>query len=168
MLIRPETAADVAAIHDVNFRAFGRESEARLVASIRASAGFIPDLSLVAVEEANVVGHILFSRIGIRAPHAAVEALALAPLAVRPESQNQGIGSTLTRHGLEACRRLGHRIVVVVGHPNYYPRFGFSSARARGLDAPFRDEAFMVIELTAGALDGVRGTVEYPPAFSTV
>jgi len=94
-------------------------------------------------------------------------ALALATLAVRPELQNQGIGSELVRDGLERCRNLGHRIVVVVGHPKYYPRFGFSPARAQSLEAPFPvpDEAFLVLELVAGALTGVAGMVRYPPPF---
>jgi len=164
--IRPETSADWPAIHDVNTRAFGRESEARLVDTIRASDSFLPELSLVAVEAACIVGHVLFSGIGIRTAERLLPALALAPMAVLPGRQNQGIGSALIRRGLEECRRHGHHIVVVVGHRNYYPRFGFSSARAKGLEAPFPDAVFMVQELTPGALDGVRGTVEYPPAFA--
>jgi putative acetyltransferase len=163
--IRPETSADWPAIYDVNARAFGREGEARLVDAIRASASFLPELSLVAVDAACIVGHVLFSSIHIHTVERLVPVLALAPVAVLPERQNQGIGSALIRHGLEQCRRLGHGIVVVVGHPNYYPRFGFSSARAKGFDAPFPDAAFMVQELVPGALDGVCGTVEYPPAF---
>lgn len=164
--IRPETSTDWSAIHSVNRRAFGRETEARLVDAIRASAHFLPELSLVAVDAACIVGHVLFSGIHIRTVGRIVPALALAPVAVLPERQNQGIGSALIRHGLEQCRRLGHGIVVVVGHPNYYPRFGFSSARAKGLEAAFPDAAFMVQELLPGALDGACGTVEYPPAFA--
>ena len=165
--IRPETAEDYAAIHEVNLLAFGQEVEPQLVDNLRRSPDFIPELSLVAVEAGRVVGHILFSPFVIETKDGAVPALTLAPLAVRPESQNQGIGSELARRGLEECRRLGHRIVVVVGHPNYYPRFGFSPARARGLEAPFPvpDEAFMVLELTPGALDGIAGMVRFPPAF---
>jgi putative acetyltransferase len=168
VIIRAEHAADCEAIRAVNVRAFARENEAQLIALLRASTSFIPELSLVAVDEGRVVGHTLFSRIDIRTPDRAVPALALAPMAVLPEHQHRGIGSTLIRHGLEACRLLGHHIVVVVGHPNYYPRFGFSSARAKGLDAPFPDPVFMVQELTPGALDGVRGAVEYPPPFAAV
>lgn len=166
--IRPETSADWAAIREVNTRAFGRESEACLVDAVRASASFLPELSLVAVDVECIVGHLLFSAIHIRTADRLVPALALAPVAVLPERQNQGIGSALIRHGLEHCWHLGHRIVVVVGHPDYYPRFGFISARAKGLDAPFPDTAFMVQELLPGALDGVHGTVEYPPAFAAV
>ena len=165
IVIRAESAADWRVIREVNVRAFGRDDEARLVEALRASADFAAALSLVAIDDGRVVGHILFSGIHIRTVERLLPALALAPVAVLPERQNQGIGSALIRHGLEECRRLGHRIVVVVGHPNYYPRFGFSSARAKGLDAPFPDAAFMVQELVAGALDGVCGTVEYPSAF---
>jgi len=166
--IRPETAEDHAAIREVNTLAFGREVEARLVENLRRLPDFIPELSLVGIEAGQVVGHILFSPLVIETQEGAVTALALAVLAVRPELQNQGIGSELVRDGLEECRRLGHKTVVVVGHPEYYPRFGFSSARAKGLEAPFPvpDEAFMVLELVPGALDGVGGTVKYPPPFS--
>lgn len=168
LIIRPETQSDREAIRDVNVRAFERENEARLIDLLRASTHFIPELSLVAVDAAHVVGHILFSRIHIQMPERVVPALALAPMAVLPERQNRGVGAGLIRYGLEECRRLGHRIVVVVGHPAYYPRFGFSSARAKGLEAPYPDPVFMAQELVPGGLDGVRGTVEYPPEFAAV
>jgi putative acetyltransferase len=91
-------------------------------------------------------------------------------MAVHPEFQNRGIGSELVRQGLERCRKLGYKVVIVVGHPTYYPRFGFISARAKGLETPFPvpDEAFMVIELTPGALNGISGMIIYPPAFEEV
>lgn len=97
-------------------------------------------------------------------------ALALAPMAVRPEFQRRGIGSALVRAGLDSARSLGHRVVIVLGHPRYYPRFGFRPARPLGIDPPFpcRDEVFMALELVPGALVGVRGTVRYPPAFDGV
>jgi putative acetyltransferase len=165
--IRPEGIQDYPAIQEVNLLAFGREVEARLVETLRQSANFIPELSLVAVKTGRVVGHILFSPIVIETHKGAVPALALATMAVRPELQNQGIGSQLVRQGLYECQRLGHKVVVVVGHPHYYPRFGFSSARAKGLEVPFdvSDEAFMVLELIPGILEGMSGMVKYPPAF---
>jgi putative acetyltransferase len=168
--IRPETPADRAAIRTVNLLAFGRENEARLVERLRASTAFIAELSLVAEENREVIGHILFSSIRIRTPAEAVAALALAPMAVHPGQQRHGIGSTLVRRGLDECRRLGHRIVVVVGHPKYYPRFGFVSARSRGLEAPFPvpDAAFMVLEITPHSLTGGYGVVEYPGPFGEV
>ena len=168
--IRPETQVDHAAIDEVNRVAFGRENEARLVENLRKSPNFIPELSLVAVKDVSVVGHLLFSPIAIQMGNSNLPALALAPVAVRPEHQNEGVGSELVRHGLNQCRDLGNKVIVVVGHPEYYPRFGFSSARAKGLEAPFPvpDEAFMVLELVPGALDGIKGVVNYPPAFDEV
>lgn len=168
LLIRPETKADWPIIRDVHVRAFGRADEARLVEALRAAPDFVTAFSLVAVDDADVVGHILFSRIHIRTPQRAVPAMALAPVAVFLEHQGRGVGSALITHGLQECRRLGEHIVVVVGHPSYYPRFGFTSARAAGLEAPFPDAAFMVQELTPGALLGLRGSVEYPPAFAAL
>ena len=165
--IRPERLEDYEAIDQVNRLAFGQDDEARLVRALREADGFDPTLSLVAVRDDRLVGHILFSPVTIATTGGSVSALALAPMAVHPEVQNQGIGSRLVRDGLEVCRRLDHLIVVVVGHPDYYPRFGFTPARARGLEAPFQvpDEAFRVLELIPGALDGVAGMVHYPPAF---
>ena len=92
------------------------------------------------------------------------------PVGLHPKFQKQGIGSKLIRQGLERCRNLGYKVVIVVGHPNYYPRFGFTSARAKGLETPFLvpDEAFMVIEVAPGALNGISGMVIYPPAFEGV
>jgi putative acetyltransferase len=168
MVIRAEITADWPAIYDVNARAFGRDNEARLVEALRASDAFIAELSLVAVDNGRVVGHILFSPIHIRTADREVPALALAPMAVLPEQQRRGVGAALIRHGLQECRQRGHQIVVVVGHPNYYPRFGFSTARARGLEAPYPDAAFMVQELTPSALACVGGRVEYPPEFAAV
>jgi putative acetyltransferase len=165
--VRAETAADYPQTFEVNALAFGREEEGRLVESVRESEDHFPELSIVAVMGEKIVGHILFSLISIVTDSGAVPALSLAPMAVRPEHQNQGIGSKLVRQGLRECERLGHGIVIVVGHPKYYPRFGFLPARERGLEAPFPvpDEAFMALELFPGALDGIRGMVEYPPAF---
>lgn len=122
-------------------------------------------LSLVAEREGAVTGHALFSRMWIRTAAGRVDAVALAPVAVAPASQRQGIGSRLVQSGLASLRERGERIVIVVGHPAYYPRFGFSHALAAALSSPFPAEAFMALELAAGALDGVSGSVEYPQAF---
>jgi len=169
-LIRPEETRDHDAISRVHRAAFGQESEVKLIIELRKSKDFSPELSLVAVMDGEIVGHILFSPVMIQSGKRSVHALALAPMAVQPESQKQGIGSQLVEKGLECCRRLGHQIVIVVGHPEYYPRFGFSAARARGLEAPFPvpEEAFMVIELTQGVLDGVSGMVVYPAPFKEI
>lgn len=170
IIIRSEKTEDFAAIFEVNKLAFGQENEARLVEAIRRSDNFNSELSLVAIKDEKIVGHLLFTDIIIQTKNENVPALALAPLAVHPDFQNQGIGSQLIQQGLKDSQRLGHKIVVVVGHPNYYTRFGFSPARAKGLEAPFLvpDEAFMVLELAPAALEGIRGMVKYPPAFDNV
>lgn len=170
-IIRQETPSDIAAIHAVNKQAFdGREAESGLVNAIRKSENFIPELSLVADENGQIIGHILFSRIHIETENGPVSALALAPMAVLPEYQKQGIGAQLVRRGLDECTRLGHAIVIVLGHTRYYPRFGFSAALANSLECPFGDcgEAWMAQELIPDALQGVRGKVVYPLAFTGV
>lgn len=166
--IQPERPEDRQAVFKVNQLAFGQENEARLVDALRQSPAFIPELSLVALEGPHVVGHILFTRITVRDGKQAHDALALAPMAVLPSYQRRGIGSALIRRGLEDARGLGHRIVIVVGHPAYYPRFGFVPAQPLGLVVPFEvpSEAFMVRELEQRALIGIQGVVEYPPEFN--
>ena len=168
--IRPESPGDVRAIRKLNKRAFKGNSESKLVDALREADGFIPALSLVAEKDGAVAGHILFSQIIIKGLNGSAPALALAPMAVLPECQNQGIGTELVKRGLEECRKLGHRLVVVVGHPEYYPRFGFVKAGEKGLKLPFEApaEVFLVLELVPGALDGVGGEVVYPPAFHEV
>jgi putative acetyltransferase len=161
--VRGERPGDHAAIHEVNRLAFGGDDEARLVDALR--AGGHVRLSLVAEDAGRVVGHVLFSDLPIESRQGTVPALALAPLAVLPARQRQGVGSLLVREGLRACARQGHRIVVVLGHPGYYPRFGFSAALARPLKSPFSGEAWMALELVPGALAGVAGEVRYPPPF---
>ena len=164
--IRAESAGDQderARIHSVQAAAFGRAAEADLVDQLRAGGHSL--ISLVAEVDKCVVGHILFSRMRIKAPRGSISAVALAPVAVLPEHQRQGIGGLLIRHGLELLRSRGERIVIVLGHPAYYPKFGFSADKAKMLESPFPPEAFMAMELCAGALDGVRGPVIYPPPF---
>jgi putative acetyltransferase len=168
--VRPETDADSDAVYRVNREASGQEAEARLVEVLRAGPTYIPELSIVAVDASGVVGHILFSSITVRDGPIAQPALALAPMAVLPALQNRGIGSQLVRYGLDAARELGHRIVIVLGHPKYYSRFEFQPAEAVGIRAPFPvpADAFLVIGLQEGAVAGVQGVVEYPPGFSQV
>lgn len=125
-------------------------------------------IELVAFEGARVVGHILFSVLGVTIDDRVVKALALAPMAVDPSHQRQGIGSALIRAGLEQARVDGWEAVIVLGHPRYYPRFGFTAAQARHLEAPYSGDAFMALALRPGALDGQRGRVVYPAAFSIV
>ncbi len=167
IIVRPERTQDHEAIAELHRVAFESELEPRLVEEIRRSPGFDEKLSLAATNADRIVGHILFSGIAIETGNGDVAALALAPVAVLPEFQRRGVGSMLIRRGLDESRRLGHGIVVVLGHPSYYPRFGFVPSKTKGIVAPFPapDEAFMVMELVAGALDGVSGTVRYPLAF---
>ena len=161
--VRAETPEDLEAIREVHRRAFGQEDEARLVDALR--DGGYARLSLVAEGGGRVVGHILFSDLPIVTQAGTLHALALAPVAVLPDRQRQGIGSRLVREGLRACAKAGHRVVVVVGHPAYYPRFGFSAQLAGRLKAPFSGPAFMALELGPRALAGVTGEVRYPPPF---
>jgi putative acetyltransferase len=161
--IRPDTHQDHEAIRHVNRLAFGQDEEAQLVDSLR-DAGYVR-VSLVAVCDGLVVGHILFSDLPIVTEAGQVDALSLAPMAVLPDYQRRTIGTALVREGLKRCREAGHRIVIVVGHSEYYPRFGFSADLARTLESPFSGEAFMAMELVPGALEGVVGRVEYSPPF---
>ena len=116
--------------------------------------------------DGQIVGHILFSRVAIVTRDGTLDALSLAPMAVLPSDQRRGIGSRLVEAGLKASRERGHRIVVVLGHPEFYPRFGFSAEVARPLESPFGGgEAWMALELVPGALEGVEGRVEYSPPF---
>lgn len=168
--IRPEQPADRRQVFQVNQLAFGQPYEARLVEALRRSPVFIPELSLIAVEDEQVVGHILFSRVTVRSYTSTHEALALAPMAVLPAHRRGGIGSSLVRRGLADARTLGHRVVIVVGHPDYYPRFGFIPGEPLGIRPPFEVSpgAFMVLELQPDALAAVQGEVEYPPEFAEV
>jgi putative acetyltransferase len=162
--LRRESPTDGESVRSVNEAAFGRSDEADLVDRLRTEGAILA--SFVAEREAEVVGHILFSRILIETTTSrSLAAVALAPLAVRPDSQRQGVGGQLIRHGLEWLRGRDEHIVLVVGHPAYYPRFGFSSDRARAIASPFPAEAFMALDLAPGALDGIRGSVRYPDAF---
>jgi putative acetyltransferase len=166
LVVREETAADHAAIGEVNRLAFGGNEEAEIVDRLR-SAGLVV-ASLVAVENAEIVGHILFSELPIETDQGVLVAASLAPMSVHPRCQRQGIGSALVGQGLELCQDRGKSIVVVVGHPSYYPRFGFSAELAKNLHSPFSGDAWMALELSPGALKGVRGTVRYPEAFGVL
>lgn len=163
MDIREETVDDHDMIRDVNRRAFNAEVEARLVDRLRADGLVVA--SLVAVEAGTVVGHILFSDLPIDTDTGIIPAVALAPMAVVPDLQRRGIGSALVRRGLDLCRERGKTAVVVLGHPGFYPRFGFSADLARSLRAPYAGDAFMALELVPGALASRSGTVRYPEAF---
>ncbi|WP_374472621.1 GNAT family N-acetyltransferase [Phenylobacterium sp.] len=155
---RPEDHAAIAAVVEA---AFGQADEARLVERLRADGDVL--FELVSVEDQDLVGHILFSRLW--ADRYELFA-ALAPVAVRPDRQNGGLGSALIRAGLESARDFGAHGVLVLGHPAYYPRFGFSAEAAAGVSAPYAGSpAFMALALETGAFDGPL-TVAYPDAFA--
>ncbi len=169
MVIRMERPEDREAVFTVNRTAFGGDFEPKLVDGLRKSPAFIPELSLVATVGGRVAGYILFIRLVIINGPAECPALGLAPLAVEPGRQNGGIGTALVRAGLAECARLGHSLVFVVGRPQYYGRFGFVPARARGFEVafPVPDDAFMVTELVPGAMAGVSGQVKHPIVFNS-
>jgi len=163
--VRAETPEDEVHVRAVNAAAFPTDAEARLVDVLRGNAE--PQISLVAEHEAGVVGHILFTPVEIRSPSGTSMALGLAPMAVLPAHQRRGIGSALVRTGLEACREAGELVVIVLGHPEFYPRFGFCPAWDSGLyfETPGPMPAFMVCELVPDALGGRTGQVRYHDAF---
>lgn len=163
--IRPETEEDFPQVYRANVLAFESETEAKLVEKLRKVESYI---ALVAETDGNIVGHISFTPVTLNDEQ--ITFLGLAPMAVLPEFQNQSIGSELVREGLKICAEKGFTAVFVLGHPTYYPRFGFEPARVKGFtceyDAP--DEAFMVLELAASALKGKQGLVKYNPEFAEV
>jgi putative acetyltransferase len=168
VVIRAETIEDHTEIHSVIESAFGQASEADLFEALRGTAS--PQISLIAVQDNRIVGHIFFSPVSVESAGDIFTAMGLAPLAVLPEFHKRGIGSRLIQEGLMECQRIGHDIVFVVGHPNYYPRFGFTVAKEKGFrcEFPVPDEAFMVAELKPGALSGKQGLVKYLPEFGQV
>jgi putative acetyltransferase len=164
MTIRPERPTDAPAVRAVNQAAFETNAEADLVDRLRVQAG--PLISLVADDGRSIVGHILFSP-AVLVDHPDVKIMGLAPMAVLPARQRSGIGSMLVRAGLDACRQLGCDAVIVLGHPAYYPRFGFEPASRFGLGCEYdaAGDAFMAFELEAGTLRGKTGTIQYHRAF---
>ena len=165
IVIRRETAEDVAAVRVVNERAFGQPAEADLVDALR--RGCAGALSFVATDE-DVVGHILFTPILVDGAAPSLVGMGLAPMSVLPEYQRRGVGSALVRHGLDALRDRACPFVVVVGHPEYYPRFGFEPASKHGFLSQWQgmpDEAFMSLILNPSAMTGVSGVARYRPEF---
>ncbi len=167
MHIRPETEADRAAVRAVNEAAFDTPAEADIVEALRGKG--ISVVSLVAEVDDKIVGHILFSSVSLE-KHADLNLMGLGPMAVMPDYQRKGVGSALVREGLTCCKALGSCAVVVVGHPGYYPRFGFVPASRYSLRSEYDvpDDVFMVAEIKDGALDGASGLVRYDDAFAGV
>lgn len=163
MIIRPADYADHEAIHAVVAAAFAQDDEADLVERLRDDDDALVEL-VTECDAGEIVGHIFFSPLAIVRANDQLTAAALAPLAVKPGVQKSGIGAALMRDGIEACRAAGVPAIVVLGHPSYYPRFGFSAEAAAPLSAPFSGPSFMALEFRPGILkDG--GIVRYAPAF---
>ena len=147
---------------------FSEGDEDKLVARLRNAPGFIPELSLIAELDGLIVGHILFTPLVIDNGQQQFESLVLGPVSVLPEFQKQGIGGKLIRAGHQKAVELGFRSVILIGHPEYYPRFGYKPASTWGIKTHYElpsDDVFMAVELTDGALKNVSGMVIFPPEF---
>ena len=168
MQVRPETLADISAIRGVNETAFGRSAEADLVDVLRDDNDVA--LSLVAIEDDQIIGHILFCPIRIDGASKVLSAVSLSPMAVLPEYQKRGVGSKLVEDGLEVLRDNGTEVVTVLGHPKFYSRFDFKPAQNFSIECPYDvpPEAWMLIELAPGVLSGQSGKVVYPRAFASL
>lgn len=166
MGIRRENGWDAPEVRRLVTAAFGRRAEAELVDKLRETDGFVPQLSLVADNSGVIVGHVMFTHVTLESDPP-VKVLALAPVSVYPAFQNRGIGRALISRGLAIAEELGEPLVVVLGHPEYYPRFGFVRASTLGITSPWPDipdDAFMVKPLGAYR-EEMKGTVRYPPEF---
>lgn len=166
MIIREETYGDLHGIRIVNKAAFETEGEADLVDALRENDKFI--LSLVAEIDGQIVGHILFTPASINYKEEIFDVAGLAPMAVLPEFQNSGVGTALVNKGLSLLHNTNYRAVIVLGHPEYYPKFGFEPASKFGIiyEHEVPDEAFMAIELKEGALKNIHGIAKYQPEFN--
>ncbi|UCG78888.1 MAG: N-acetyltransferase [Nitrospirota bacterium] len=169
-VVRAEKKEDREGIGKICGDAFGQPNEGVLVEKLRERREFVAELSLVAEHEGRIIGHALFFPVMIRMKKGEIETLALAPLSVHPDFQRKGVGARLVQEGVDAAKKLGYRSVIVVGHPEYYPMFGFRPASEWGIRAPFDvpDKAVMALELVEGALKNSSGTIDYPEEFSEV
>lgn len=167
--IRDELLDDASAVRSVHIAAFGRPAEGELVDSLRVNHAVA--VSLVAAVEGSIVGSVVFSRVLLQAGARTIPTVALAPIAVSPRSQRQGIGSALIREGLQRCRKGGYAVCLVLGDPDYYSRFGFSHVVAQKIRSPYSGAgaAWMALELAPLSLRGVTTAVAtYPEAFTLV
>lgn len=165
--VREEAPEDYRDITEINDLAFGRKQEGQLIVNLRNRPEFIKELSLVACSGKRSVGHILFFPITISAKGSEFETLSLGPMSVLPDFQKKGVGGALVINGMKKAEKMGFKSIVVLGHPGYYPKFGFSRSSAWRIKAPFDtpDEAMMAIELVPGSLDFGGGIINYPVEF---
>jgi putative acetyltransferase len=161
-VIRDAVARDYPSIRQILRHAFGQNGEADLVEALRADGDVL--FELVEANDIALTGHVLYSRLTIERAGEQLMAAALAPLSVLPAFQRQGLGSALTEAGNARCAALGLGAILVLGHPDYYPRMGFRAEAAASLQAPFSGPAFMALELMPGVL-AAGGRVRYAPAF---
>lgn len=147
---------------------FSKGDEGGLVRRLRDANGFVEDLSIVAERRGEIIGYIVLIPVTLERAGEGPPSLLLAPLAVAPEYQGRAVGSRLVEFALDRALQFGYGSVFVLGHPAYYPRFGFKPASGWGISPPcdVPGESFMVLELVEGALGGVSGTLDLPPAFS--
>lgn len=164
MLTRIEKECDRETVRAINVAAFESSDEADLVDVLRQQAH--PIISLVAEKDGEIVGHIMFSRVSLIG-HPDLKVMGLGPMAVAPAHQRKGFGSALVQAGLDRCRKLGCSAVVVLGHPPFYPRFGFSPSSRFGINSEYDvpEEVFMAVELEPDALSEVAGKIRYHEAF---
>lgn len=162
MIIRVEKSKDHQAVYALNRAAFGGEDEAKLVNNLRSDPSYI---SLVAESNGAVIGHIAFSAVTLNDEPTSY--VGLAPMSVIPDVQRRGIGGSLIEAGIEACSATGAEAVFVLGHPSYYPKFGFIPAKPRGFTCiyPDSEEAFMILEIVPGSLNDKNGMIKYASAF---
>jgi len=168
MHIREEQPSDKDKIWDVNSEAFDTDAEANLVNALRSST--CTCISLVAETEENVLGHILFTPVELTGNENTLNLMGLAPMAVLSQYQNRGIGSELVKAGLQHCQLMGYDAVVVLGHPEYYPRFGFVPSVKYCIRSEYEvpDDVFMILELEPGVLRGHKGVIKYHEAFNSL
>lgn len=168
MNIRKEQPSDIEKIWDVNSEAFETDAEANLVNALRNSG--CDYVSLVAETETKVVGHILFTPVELTGDENKLKLIGMGPMAVLSKYQNKGFGSELVEAGLEHCQSLGYDAVVVLGHPSYYPKFGFVPSVKYGIKSEYDvpNEVFMILELVPESLNSHSGIIKYHEAFNSV
>lgn len=168
VFIREEHPDDIEAIRSVNEKAFAQSQESHIVDALRSNSAAL--LSLVAIVDNEIVGHIIYSPATVHSEHGDILGAALGPMAVLPEYQRKGIGSKLVDTGNQELRAKDVPFIIVLGHPHYYPRFGFEPASRHGIRCEWEvpDDVFMVLILDQGKMSGISGMAKYRTEFSTV